>query len=348
MKNYYEVLGVDEKATQDEIKKAYRTLAKKYHPDMNKDEGAEEKFKEAAEAYNVLSNEEERSKYDNAKKHGGNYSADQFANFDMHQHMQDIMEQFFGRREASHFNRRRMMNEDIIEDVKLTPQDTLKDKINKTFILNRKIFCEDCDGSGGHNFEVCSVCHGQGVMLSVQNHGGMIVQQQSVCQRCGGNGKVPKKTCDKCSGKGYSIKQEPANIDIDPTKYDKTFQFVGKGHHTELEAPPGDLYIRINMSDHNGYIPQNAKGDVLTTIEIDPIIGIIGGEAKLKTLEDSVVKITIPPGTMDGVKLGLKNQGMKNPYGNRGQLIVIVKYKIPSLNDKQRKLLKDYISTLNS
>lgn len=344
MENYYEILGVSETASIEDIKKAYRKLAKEWHPDVNEAKEAEAKFKKITEAYNILSDETEKNKYDRTRRNPGGHSG--FFDMNMGGGMQEMFDRMFGGFPGGAFTQmrpNRRENENIIEQISITPQETLK-PIRKTKSYQRKMFCEDCEGTGGHDFEKCPACDGQGQQIQQHSRGGNVFVTQSTCQACGGHGKKSKKTCDPCRGRGYSLKQESIELDIIPAHFGRTLELAGSGHFAYPETPPGSLLIQINLVESKGFTPIDLNGTVEFVAEINPVISIIGGEYTFNNLEGSKCKISIPPSATEGKKLKIDHQGMMNAHGNRGNLIAIIKYKIPSIiSKKQRDLLQEYM-----
>lgn len=342
MDNYYEILGISEDTSPEDMKSAYRDLAKKWHPDINKSPEASEKFKKVSEAYKVLSDENERKKYDFARQRGTDYSS----NFDPSDfNFGDILKNFFG----GDFQGMNMhqSNENIVEKITLTPQETLTGKkFNKNF--SRKVYCDDCTGTGGHDFSTCGVCNGLGKRQEHVQRGGMIFQSNSTCQKCGGTGKVPKKTCSNCSGKGYTLKSENVSLDINSTMIGQTLSMPGKGHYVHTSAPPGDMIMQVLLTEGNGFRPLDGRGNVETDIEIDPVMAMLGGEISIKNLENTKLKVKIPKGVRENQKLEMKSQGMKNSSGNRGSLLLVMNYKIPKdITKSQEDVLKKYLDLRN-
>lgn len=341
MENYYQILEVSEDASVEDIKKSYRKLAKEWHPDVNDSPDAENKFKKITEAYNVLSDAQEKNKYDRMRR-GGSSSNFGF-NSDFGPDISQMFDNMFGGFGSNMFRQARRVNDNIIEQMTINPQETLK-PIKKKKNFTRKVYCEDCSGSGGHDFESCKACNGQGIQMSQHTRGGMSFVTQSACQMCGGNGKKPKKTCNKCSGRGYVSKNESIELDILPMHYGNTLELQGYGHLIYPDAQPGSLLIQVVLSEHKGFKPISLNGDVECSIEVDPVMSIVGGEIEFENLEESKCKIKIPAGATEGKKIKISNQGMMSPSGKRGNLIANIKYTIPkNLSSIQKDLLNQYL-----
>ncbi len=353
-RDYYEVLGVERNADADTIKKAYRKAAIKYHPDKNPgDKEAEEKFKEAAEAYDVLSNDEKRARYDrfgHAGMGGAAGGGAGFGGFGGGFSMEDIFEQFgdifggaFGGGGRSRGRSQRVnRGSDIRVTVKLTLQE-IAEGVTKKLKINKTVACDKCGGSGAKDsssYETCSTCQGSGYVVTVQNSFFGRMQTQSVCPTCGGTGRVIKEKCDKCGGEGVMKGSEVIEVKIPAGVGDGMALTVrGKGNAARNGGQNGDLLVVIEEE----YNPQLVRdgNDLIHNMNITVTTAILGGEVEIPTI-DGKARIKIAPGTHAGKVLRLRGKGLPdvNGYG-RGDIMVVVDITIPDeLNKEERALVE--------
>ena len=353
-RDYYDVLGVSKTSTADEIKKAYRKLARQYHPDVNKDNpDASEKFKECSEAYSVLSDEEKRAQYDQyghaAFENGGGPGAGGFSGFGNAGGMEDIFDMFFGGQGRGGFGGRRSKNApqrgaDLRLDLEISFEEAAFG-VEKEVRLNREETCDSCQGSGaepGSEVEVCPECHGSGEVQFTQNT--MFGQMMNVrpCPRCNGQGKVIKKPCRKCGGNGRFKKDKkltvkiPAGVDTD-----SRLRVTGEGEAGLRGGGKGDLYVYLYVKPHKFF--ERDGTTVLCEIPINIVQATLGAEIKVPTLDGQIV-MKVPEGTQPGKVLRLKGKGIASlRNGERGDQLVKVKVVIPTkLNDKQKDALKKF------
>jgi molecular chaperone DnaJ len=351
-RDYYEVLGVSKTATADEIKKAYRKKAIQYHPDKNPgDKEAEEKFKEAAEAYDVLSDEQKRQRYDqfghaafSGAGGGGGYGG--FGGFggggfsmnmdDIFEHFGDIFGGHFGGRGGSRGGTPRGTN--LRVRVKITLEEAATG-VEKKIKLNKKVTCSHCNGTGAENpsdLETCSVCGGTGrVVRTTQSFFGPM-QTQTTCSACHGTGKVIKKKCHKCGGEGLETSSEVVSINIPAGIYDGAqLAMKGYGNAAPQGGVSGDLYIIVEVEEHKDLIRNN--DDLIYNLMLPLTVAVLGDEVVIPTLEGKV-KIKIKPGTQPGEVLRLRNKGVPslNGYG-RGDLLVNIGVYIPERLSSEEK-----------
>lgn len=351
-RDYYEVLGVSKTATADEIKKAYRKKAIQYHPDKNPgDKEAEEKFKEAAEAYDVLSDEQKRQRYDqfghaafSGAGGGGGYGG--FGGFggggfsmnmdDIFEHFGDIFGGHFGGRGGSRGGTPRGTN--LRVRVKITLEEAATG-VEKKIKLNKKVTCSHCNGTGAENpsdLETCSVCGGTGrVVRTTQSFFGPM-QTQTTCSACHGTGKVIKKKCHKCGGEGLETSSEVVSINIPAGIYDGAqLAMKGYGNAAPQGGVSGDLYIIVEVEEHKDLIRNN--DDLIYNLMLPLTVAVLGDEVVIPTLEGKV-KIKIKPGTQPGEVLRLRNKGVPslNGYG-RGDLLVNIGVYIPERISSEEK-----------
>ena len=354
-RDYYEVLGVERNADADTIKKAYRKAAIKYHPDKNPgDKEAEEKFKEAAEAYDVLSNDDKRARYDrfghagmSGAAGGGGFSGFSGGGFSM----EDIFEQFgdifggfgggFGGGRSSR-GRAHQRGSDIRITVKLNLQE-IAEGVTKKLKINKTVACEQCGGSGAKDsssYATCSQCNGSGYIISVQNSFFGRMQTQSVCPSCGGSGRTIKDKCSKCNGEGTERGQEIIEVKIPAGVGDGMVLTVrGKGNAARNGGVSGDLLVVIE-EEHNPLLIRDGN-DLIHNMNITVTTAILGGEVEVPTI-DGKARIKIAPGTHAGKVLRLRGKGLPdvNGYG-RGDIMVVVDITIPDeLTKEERNLVE--------
>ena len=352
-RDYYEVLGVARNANADEIKKAYRKAAIKYHPDKNPgDKEAEEKFKEAAEAYDVLSNQDKRARYDQfghagmSGAAGGGFGGGGFGGFSM----EDIFSQF-GDIFGGHFGgfgggsrggARVSRGSDIRVKVKLTLSE-IANGTTKKLKINKTIACDKCGGTGAKDsssYATCSTCNGSGYVTRVENTFFGRMQTQGVCPTCGGSGKVITAKCDKCGGEGVVRGEEVVEIKIPAGVGEGMAVTVsGKGNAARQGGIAGDLLVMIE-EEHNPELIRDGN-DLIHNLNLTVTSCILGGEVEVPTI-DGRAKIKIPAGTHAGKVFRLRGKGLPdvNGYG-RGDILIVVDITIPdTLNSKERELVE--------
>ncbi len=353
-RDYYEVLGVEKNANADEIKKAYRKAAIKYHPDKNPgDKEAEEKFKEAAEAYDVLSNPDKRARYDqfgHAGMGGAAGGAGGFGGGFGGFSMEDIFSQFgdiFGGHFGGGFRSSgggRSVNRgsDLRIKVRLTLEE-IAEGVTKKLKINKTIACDKCGGTGAKDsssYSTCSTCNGSGYVVTMQNSFFGRMQMQSVCPTCGGEGKVITAKCDKCGGEGTTRGQEVVEIKIPAGVGEGMVLTVsGKGNAARHGGVNGDLQVLIEEEPHPELLRDG--NDLIHNLNITVTTALLGGAVEVPTV-DGRAKIKIAPGTHAGKVLRLGGKGLPdvNGYG-RGDELVVVDIIIPDrLTKEERKLIE--------
>ncbi len=355
-RDYYEVLGVAKNANADEIKKAYRKAAIQYHPDKNPgDKQAEEKFKEAAEAYDVLSNPEKRAKYDQFGHNmgpqgfpggGGGFHAGGFSMEDIFSQFGDIFGGHFGGGFGSSGGGRRVnRGSDIRVKVKLTLAE-IATGVTKKLKINKTVACGKCGGSGAkdaNSYATCSTCNGSGYVVRVENSFFGRVQTQGVCPTCGGTGKVITSPCDECKGEGTLRGQEVVEIAI-PAGVGEgmALTVTGKGNAARHGGINGDLQVLIEEIPHPELIRDG--NDLIHNLNITVTMALLGGTVEVPTV-DGRAKIKIAPGTHAGKVLRLGGKGIPdvNGYG-RGDELVVVDITIPSKLSAEEKRLVEQLS----
>lgn len=355
-RDYYEVLGVDKKATASELKKAYRKLVKKYHPDVNKEPDAEEKFKEVQEAYEILSDDSKRSAYDQFGHAGtegfnpgasGGYADFGGAPFDMG----DIFNTFFGGNMGGGFGfdfgggGRRVDNSgtDIRYRIRLSFDEAMEGREYKIKV-RRDERCDECGGSGSKSKKEkeCPVCKGSGQSQQVRN---TIFGQMAVvgtCQNCGGTGSVVEDPCDKCSGSGVKDIEEEIGIKIPAGAYDgMVLRFGGGGNAGRNGGSVGDLYVEINVESSPKF--ERRGNNIYSEMDIPVYTAVLGDVVSVETIFEDV-KLKIPKGTQAGTIFKLKGKGVPlfNSPKDRGDHYVRINIAIPTkLNRKEKELWEE-------
>ncbi len=351
MSDYYNALGVNKKATLAEIKKAYRKLARKYHPDLNPgDKTAEKNFKDITEAYEVLKDTEKRKQYDMFGSVGGNARAhnarngSHFDGFDFSNagssSFGDIFETIFGGGPSaqSHDRRKPEQGEDLHYAINLSFLDAAQG-IETPIQLVRKEHCASCSGKGvDHNSTktTCSRCKGSGKVMKQTG----FMKFAAPCPGCGGSGTIPSKNCSACNGEGRADKVSKIRIRI-PAGVDdnSTVRITGKGNAGRCGGPIGDLIISINVTTHKFFKRSGTNLEVLLPVTFTE--AALGAKVEVPTL-DGTALLKIPPGTSSGQKFRLKGKGVANPKTkSMGDMIAEIKIVPPPITDLEiRRLLK--------
>ena len=363
-RDYYEVLGVEKTATADEIKKAYKKKAIQYHPDRNPDnKEAEEKFKEAAEAYGVLSDPDKRSKYDQFGFDGLN-SAGGGSGFGGGMSMDDIFSMFGdifsgggfggfggfgGGQSRSRSGERKFKGADVRIKVSLTLQE-ISTGVTKKFKIKKLVPCTHCNGTGAENgsgTETCPDCNGTGTIIKTQQSIFGMMQTQAVCPRCNGEGKIIKNRCPHCSGDGVVYGEELVEVKI-PAGVADGMQLVveGKGNAGKHNGYPGNLLIVIEEQEHKDLIRD--ENDLIYNLLLTGPQAILGGTVEVPTI-DGAVKLKIEPGTQPGKVLRLRDKGLPILHSNRkGDMLVNVSVYIPESLSKEEKAAIEKFSASDS
>ena len=357
-RDYDEVLGVEKNASADEIKKAYRKAAVKYHPDKNPgDKEAEEKFKEAAEAYDVLSDDQKRARYDQfghagmeggAGGFGGGFSGGGFTMEDIFRNFGDIFGGHFGGGfggfGGGSSSRGRSVNRgsDLRVKVRLSLKE-IAEGCTKKIKIAKQVACDECGGTGAkdsNSYSTCPNCNGAGYTIETVNSFFGRAQTQRVCPTCGGEGKVITSPCSKCRGEGVVRGEEVVEIRI-PAGVAEGMQLSvsGKGNAARRGGINGDLLVVIEEEKNPELVRDGS--DLLHNLKIPVTTAILGGEVEVPTI-DSKARIKIAAGTQAGKVLRLKGKGLPelNGYG-RGDILAIVDVIIPTkLTSEEKRLLE--------
>ena len=355
--DYYETLGVSKSASQDEIKSAYRKLAKKYHPDINKEPSAAEKFKEIGEAYAVLSDESKRKMYDQygsaafeqggsgAGGFGGGFSG--FGGFQSDDiDLSDIFSDFlggFGFGGSSKRNRA-TKGDDILIKVDLDFMDAVFG-CSKDIKLELNDTCPECHGVGGNDPKTCPTCSGRGRVIRESRTILGVMQTESVCPDCNGTGKKFSSICSKCRGKKQVRSTKTISVEIPSgITEDDRLRLSGKGGAGLNGGPNGDVYLEFNIKSHA--IFRRDKSDIYLTLPLTIVEASLGCQKEIPTINGNVV-LDIPSGSQNGDKLKLKGKGIPGTSSfSKGDMYVIISVVIPEkLDRRQKELLKELSET---
>jgi molecular chaperone DnaJ len=351
-KDFYAVLGVDKKATPDELKKAYRQLALKYHPDRNKDDKTSEaKFKEVSEAYDILKDPKKRAAYDqfgSAEMAGRAGQGQDFSNFSgaFSDIFEDMFGDFMGRQnpggKAGGAQRGADMQytmEISLEDAYKGKEATIKIPVNET--------CDKCQGSGaqpGTGEETCPTCSGQGRMRMQQG----FFTIERTCPTCNGAGKIVREPCDKCKGAGRLRKEKTLKVKIPPgVDTGRRIRLAGEGESGLRGGPAGDLYVLLAIKPHKFF--RREAADLYGRVPIPMTTAALGGDIEVPVIGGGKTKIKIQAGTQSGQQLRLKGKGMPVLRSDAtGDMYVEIQVETPvNLNKKQQEILKQLDQTIS-
>ncbi len=359
-KDYYEILGVSKNATDEEIKRAFRVLAKKYHPDVNKEEGAAEKFKEIGEAYQVLSDKNKRAQYDQfghaAFQNGGASQGFDMGDIDL----DDILSSIFGGSFGGGFGSfsdafsgfntrgkrgsRATRGDDLLMKVKLTFEESING-CKKDIRVNVVEECDKCNGTGGFGEVKCQMCGGIGVIREQQRSLFGIVETQKTCPECKGTGKTYKEVCPDCGGEGRVKKNKTLSVNIPAGVFNGSqLRLSGKGGAGSNGGSNGDLYLEFEVMEHKYFEREN--DDIYLEVPITITDAILGCKKEIPTLNGNGY-IEIKPGTQNYTKLKLKGKGVKGVNSKTaGDMYVVINIIMPTkLTKKQKDLLLELAQT---
>ncbi len=353
-KDYYETLGVSKDASQDEIKSAFRKLAKQYHPDINKEPGAAEKFKEIGEAYSVLSDENKRKQYDqfgSAAFDGaggfgdaGGFGGFDASSFDFGDIFDNIFGNGFGFGSSGSSRTRASRGDDRLMRIRLSFEEAAygTEKDIKVDVVEE---CDNCNGKGGFGEKTCPDCHGSGtVTKQTRSILGAFVSK-TTCESCNGKGKVYDKTCTSCHGNGRVNKSKTLTVNI-PRGVDtgNRLRLSGKGDAGSNGGPNGDLYLEFVVDDHDFYTRDG--DDIYLRVPITITEAILGCKKEIPTLSGNVT-LTIPAGTNSGDKQRLKGKGIDNESSrSKGDMYIIMDIRMPKkISRDQKKYFEELSKT---
>lgn len=355
-KDYYDILGISKTASEAEIKSAFRKKAKEYHPDVNKDPGAADKFKEIGEAYSVLGDSNKRQKYDqfgpsafenNANGFGG-FSGG-FGGFDFDDlDLGSIFEQFMGGSFSSNRSRnskRKTKGEDYLIKINLTFEEAIYGT-EKSFEININQLCASCNGEGGHDKETCSHCNGRGRIITEQRTILGIMQTETTCPYCNGSGDIFKNVCSTCKGKQTIKKNKTINLRV-PKGIDNGDQMrmSGKGSAGLNGGPNGDIYIDFTVKDHELF-KRDGK-DIYLVVPLSVTEAALGVTKKIPTIYKTE-KFTFPAGTQNNQNIRIKGKGIEDEKTRSvGDLYLITNIIIPTKIDRKQKSLFNDLNDTN-
>ncbi|KYK25356.1 hypothetical protein AYK26_06275 [Euryarchaeota archaeon SM23-78] len=366
-KDYYKILGVDKGASKEEIKKAYKRLAKKYHPDLNKESDSADKFKEINEAASVLGDEEKRKQYDmygvdafkyaGAGGSGAGFGGFDFSGFDFSDFGFDsfdfdsIFDTFFsgafgGRTRRSPFTRARSTTgKDLAYDLAVSLEEAAKG-VKKKIRVTKNYVCDECDGKGGTGIASCPDCDGGGVYRETRRTAFGLFQTSTTCRTCNGTGETIKHACKECEGTGRVRKTKTIEVDVPAgIMGGAKLRVAGEGEAGYRRARPGDLYLLIHVEPHELF---ERHGDNLVLEQnISFIQAVLGDKIKVPTI-DGEASLKIPAGTQPGTILKMSGKGVKHLHGfGKGDQLVKINIEVPKkLSREQEKLLKEFEKSL--
>jgi molecular chaperone DnaJ len=354
-RDYYEILGISRSAGDADIKKAFRRVARELHPDVNKDPGAEEQFKEAAEAYEVLSDADRRATYDRYG-HDGLRSSGGAPNFDGFGSVADIFEAFFGGGGGGFggFGGGGGRAAGPVQggDISVATEITLADAAHGTSVtidFDAISLCEHCHGNGaepGTPIETCPRCGGSGELRVVSRTPFGQVMRATVCDQCGGDGRVAKSPCSVCSGRGRLVERQQVTVDVPAgIGHGQRIRVYDRGHAGERGGPSGNLYVAVAVREDPRFVRDG--DDLLTAVDVSAPLAALGTTIEVPTIDDPV-ELEIPAGTQPHTTLTLKGKGMPALNSRRhGDLRVVVNVVVPRhLSRPQKELIRELADSL--
>ncbi len=348
-KNYYKILGVNKDASADDIKKAFRKLALKHHPDKNQgNKESEKKFKEINEAYEILKDDQKRAAYDKYgsagfQNSGGGFHSQAGGFEDFADVFGDIFGDFMGRGSSSPKQQRenQFRGSDLRYNTEITLENAYKG-LNRNIKFRTAVKCDECDGKGTKaktGTTTCNTCHGSGKVRYQQG----FFMIEKVCTSCSGSGVMIKDPCKTCKGEGRYEKEKNLSIHI-PKGIDNGAKIIvsGEGEAGVRDAASGDLYIHISVKPHEFYQRDNAN--LHCSVPIKMTTAVLGGYIEIPTIDGNIAKINVPAGTQFGTKLRMQNKGMPIMNSSRnGDIYVNVNVELPiKVTSKQKELLEEF------
>ena len=353
-RDYYDVLGVQKNASDAEIKKAFRNLAKENHPDSNRgDEGAETRFKEINEAYENLKDPQTRAAYDQFGHAGtqaggmgsGGFGGGGFSGSGFGGNFSDIFEDLFGdfagRSNQNSNQKRQSRGSDLRAEIKIDLKDAYFGA-TRELVINSLAICDDCDGTGaapGSSRSTCQHCGGSGSVRSTQG----FFTVERTCSVCNGKGYIIENPCGSCSGSGRVRKKRKLSVNIPRGVDDGTrIRLGGEGEAGENGGPSGDLYVFISINDNEFF--KRSDADLLSEVPIDFVTAALGGQIEVPTPDGKKIRISIPEGCQNNRQFRLKGKGMPVLQTNRlGDLYVEIRVEVPTkLNEQQKGILREF------
>jgi molecular chaperone DnaJ len=353
-KDYYKVLGVEKDASRDDIKRAYKRLAKKYHPDLNKESSSAEKFKEINEAAAVLADEQKRAQYDQygtvefgASGPGAGFDFSGF-NFNSDFDIDRIFESFFGGSSPFGFRSSRRRGPRRGADLRYDMEVELEDAVNgatKSISIPRYETCDNCGGSGAaskSSIKTCPECGGAGMATRTQRTPFGLFQTTSTCGRCHGEGKIIAEPCEECRGSGRVEQERTIKVDVPAgVASGTTLRLSEQGEAGEKGSSTGDLYVVLHIKPHR--IFERRGNDLYLEVPVSFVVAVLGGAVEVPTI-DGKASLHITPGTQSNTLFKMKGKGV--PYLNSSsvgdQYVKVVVHTPEDLNSKQKELLKDF------
>ncbi len=355
-RDYYEILGLDRNATKDDLKKAYRKLAMQYHPDRNPDnKEAEEKFKEAAEAYEILSDDDKKARYDrfgHEGVRGSGFGSQGFSDInDIFSHFSDIFggasifDDFFGggQRRGRSRGGRGTPGSDLKITLKLTLEE-IAEGTSKKIKIKKQVICDECSGSGaeaGTSTKSCPVCQGTGEVKTISRSVFGQFVNITTCNNCNGEGTVVDNPCKKCFGDGRIQDESFLNINVPSGVHEGSYMTLrGEGNVGKRGGPSGDVIVIFQEAPHEYFIREG--DDIVFDLHVNFPDAALGAEVEIPTLSGKAV-IKIEPGTQPGKLLKMRNKGIKHlNHAGTGDQIVRINVEVPKkLNSKEKELLKE-------
>jgi molecular chaperone DnaJ len=340
----YNILETTKGASDAEIKKAYKKLARKYHPDVNKESGAEEKFKEVQKAYSILSNPQKKSQYDqfgvaddSASGQGGGFGGFESGGFD------DIFDAFFGGQRGGGRSQGPSRGDDLRYDLEITLEE-VADGVEKDIEIYHLASCSPCNGSGSRskNRNTCGTCHGSGQIKTVQRTFIGSVSQVVTCTSCRGRGTTISDPCSSCSGQGVEKKKKKISVSI-PQGVDSGLKLrvSGEGNVGTQGGPAGDLYVFISVSEHTYFVRENDNIIIELTIPFTDLV--LGTELEIPILNGKA-NLKIPEGTQTNTTFRLKGKGVPHlkGYGRGDQYVKVIAELPKKLSSKEKSLVQEF------
>ena len=349
-RDYYEVLGVSKDATDKELKKSFRSLARKYHPDKNSDPDADEKFKEIQEAFAILSDSEKRTQYDRFG-HSGPGMGGGFSGFDIRYEdlfgsgLEDIFSSFFGGGGRSS-RARQSRGRSILVRKKIAFQMAFEGG-SEEVTVDTFLSCETCTGSGGANPEdvdICTTCRGQGQVTQTRQVGPFVQQTSGICPSCNGRGKTIINPCKTCRGEGRKKKKQTIRFNVPPgVDTGMRLRMRGKGHVPERGGIAGDLEIELTLEQHPWF--ERDGSELLMSLPVGFPDLMLGKTLEIPHLDGKPLTIKIPSNSLAGHTLNITGRGLPNGRGRRGDVIILLKLYLPK---KPSKDVKSNVEKLRS